>query len=88
MNKDRRKAIVLAAVELAKAKEIIESVKDDLETLRDEEQEYYENMPEAFQYADKGYAAEEAITAFNEAIEVLDGIDFDSIDSYLDDAGQ
>lgn len=39
-----------------------------LETLRDEEQEYFDNMPEGLQGGDKGSAAEEAISNLDEAI--------------------
>ena len=68
MNKERRKSVLGALSLIAQAKEV-------LETARDEEQEYLENMPEGLQGGDKGSAAEEAITALEEAIDSLDEID-------------
>ena len=47
MNKQRRQQ----PNELA---EKIRALKDEVETLRDEEQDYYDNMPESFQNGEKG----------------------------------
>lgn len=47
MNKQRRQQ----PNELA---EKIRALKDEVETLRDEEQDYYDNMPESFQGGEKG----------------------------------
>lgn len=78
MNKARLKQLegVLATLEKAK---------DDLEYLRDEEQSAYENMPEVFQWSEKGekmqeiannldnaiYPVEEAIDAVQEVLDNL-----------------
>ncbi len=65
MNKERRKAI----------NEIIgrlDELKADIEALQDEEQEYYDNMPEGIQYGEKGNRAQEAIDALEEAVSNLD----------------
>jgi uncharacterized coiled-coil DUF342 family protein len=70
MNKERRNAIsnLRAKLDMAGVSEI----KDELETHRDNEQEYYDNMPESFQDGDKGQAAQAAIDALESAIEALD----------------
>lgn len=64
MNADRRK-------QLAAIIERIESCVSDLEMLRDEEQEYYDNMPEGIQSGERGETAEQAVQNMDEAIEAL-----------------
>lgn len=67
MNNDRRK-------EISKALSIAEELKSTLENLRDEEQEYYDNMPESLQGSDKGEAASEAVTNLENAISSMDEV--------------
>lgn len=54
MNKIRRKQLQEASELIAKAQGIIESVKDD-------EQEAHDNLPESIQYGEKGQQMEEYI---------------------------
>jgi archaellum component FlaC len=72
MNKDRRKTIeeIKARIEALS----IEDIVTDIESVRDEEQEYFEAMPESLQGGEKGSKAEEAIAALEEAIESLNEI--------------
>lgn len=108
MNKDRRKAIdaVMADIEAAKAlhdaaveafrefTEACDGLASQIEDLKDEEQEYYDTMPESFQSGDKGQAAEAAVSQMEEAMGLLqeyaglelDSVDLDSAVSYLDEA--
>jgi hypothetical protein len=65
MNKQRRKAI-------AEAISAIEELVTDIENLRDEEQEYHDNMPENMQQGEKGEAAEAAVDALGNAAQLLD----------------
>lgn len=67
MNKERRKEIDAVIQDL-------ESAKERLESIRDEEQDYFDNMPESFQYAEKGEAAEEAINNLDYAIDQIDEV--------------
>ena len=67
MNKDRRKALGSLTEQLDTLKGKLNDIQQELEGLRDEEQEYYDNMPESFQMGDKGQAAEEAIGYLDEA---------------------
>ena len=60
MNKQRRKQLAEASALISKAQEIIESVKD-------EEQEAHDNLPDSFQYGEKGQQMEEYIDALDEA---------------------
>lgn len=65
MNKERRKAINEAGELLARVKEI-------LETARDEEQDYFDNMPESFQGGEKGDNAQTAIGELDNAINSIE----------------
>ena len=58
--------------------EKMEGIKSEIEEIRTEEEEYYNNMPEAFQDGDKGDRAQtvieyldEAMTAAGDVIETL-----------------
>jgi hypothetical protein len=70
MNDARRKQIeeVLGRISEARA---------DLETLKDEEQDYYDNMPESFQNGQNGEKAQAAIDALDEAINKLEDVESD-----------
>ena len=74
MNKQRRKDIAAALELLSKARGMMEEAsaaaaeaKDILETARDEEQEYKDNMPENMQDGDKGQMADSAIDNLEQA---------------------
>jgi len=67
MNKQRRK-------EVARAVAMIEEAKSILETCRDEEQDYFDNMPESFQDGQKGEDAQTAIDALDEAVSQMDDV--------------
>jgi ribosome recycling factor len=67
MNNERRKMIAATG-------RMLEEAKADLETARDEEQDYYDNMPESFQGGDKGDTAQNSIDALEEAINAMDEV--------------
>lgn len=73
MNKARRK-------EIDEIISLVEQAKERLEAVRDDEQEYYDCMPENFQQGEKGEQAEEAVNCLDQAI--------DSLDEAIDSAGQ
>lgn len=87
MNKDRRKQIAEVTARIPELESLRDELKDALESIRDDEQEYFDNMPESFQYADKGTSAQEAIDALDAAIDALDGLDTDDITTALETAG-
>jgi predicted RNase H-like HicB family nuclease len=65
MNKSRRSRI----------DEIIQKIEDltyDIDVLRDEEEESYENLPESIQYSDRGETMSEAIDNLESAISSLE----------------
>ena len=67
MNKDRRKAIAALSDELQKALDLLDA--DRVTEIRDEEQEYYDNMPESLQGGEKGEAAQSTIEHLDRAVE-------------------
>ncbi len=81
MNNTRRKEIARIRTELEKHIDSISDLVAELESVRDEEQECFDNMPESFQYGEKGERAQAAIDALEEA---LSSIDSDEMRSALD----
>jgi hypothetical protein len=65
MNKQRR-GILLSILDR------IEAIKADLESTRDDEQEFFDNMPENLRDSQKGQDAEDAIASMEEALSSLD----------------
>ena len=65
MNKERRK-------ELQKLYDIIADAKDNLDILRDEEEEYKENIPENLQGSQRYETAEAAVDAITFAVSSLE----------------
>lgn len=72
MNAARRKKLDEINQTLAEARA-------ELETVRDEEQEYYDNMPESFQSGERGAKAQEAIDAMETVIDDLENIELSDI---------
>jgi len=65
MNKVRRTSLQEISVKM-------EDLKSDIEALRDEEQEYADNMPDSLQSSEKHDTAENAVSSMDEAIEGLE----------------
>ena len=81
MNNDRRKSLngaidrlkeAAQAIDWDRVKGILEDAKSDIETIKDEEQEYYDNMPENMQGGEKGEKAQEAVQAMEDALSALE----------------
>lgn len=75
MNKARRTEIakVITSIEELKASAAtlagqLSDIKDSIEQIRDDEQEYYDNMPDNMRDGDKGEAAQSAVNALEEAM--------------------
>lgn len=65
MNAARRKAIEAIKSDL-------EDIKGRIETIQEEEQEYFDNMPEGLQSGSKGEAAEGNISCLEEAANAVE----------------
>ncbi len=72
MNDSRRKAIAAILVKL-------EEAANNVATVYEEEQEYFDNMPESFQNGDKGGTTQEALDALEAAqngiTEAIEGLE-------------
>ena len=81
MNNQRRNRINEVIAQLEEAKSIIEECKD-------EEQEYYDNMPESFQQSDKGTTAENNVSELESSEYSIDNAidDLQGIIEKIDDA--
>lgn len=73
MNNDRRKALAGVRGEIEELQERVSSIVTQLEELKDEEQEYFDNMPESLQGGEKGDMAAEAVSNLENAISDLEG---------------
>ena len=73
MNKLRRK-------KLQEIREQIDILKCELEEVRDEEQDSFDNLPESLQYSERGETMEANVSNLDEAISnleyALDNIDY------------
>jgi hypothetical protein len=65
MNKERRKLISKLIVKLM-------PMQAEIEGLQEEEQEYYNNMPEGIQDSEKGQAAQDAADSLGEAAQAIE----------------
>lgn len=67
MNKQRRK-------QLEKVVELLTAQMEELEYIKDEEQECYDNLPEGLQCSEKGEVMEENIDEIDSAISDLENV--------------
>lgn len=70
MNKPRRKALESILARLM-------DIAEELEAVRAEEEEAYDNMPESLQYSERGEQMEAAIEALSEAYDALQDMNID-----------
>lgn len=85
MNKTRRQAIdkIKERIEKELPSDTINSILEDIEALRDEEQESLDNMPENLQGSERYETSEAAVDSLDEAYNTLDEI-LDNLQSVLD----
>lgn len=79
MNNARRKEITKALNDLSALAGQLEDVKSALESARDDEQEYRDNMPESLQQSEKAENADAAIQALDAIIDPLNDLDVESL---------
>ena len=96
MNKKRRQEIsrIVTKIEeiVLNAKEKLEELQSDIESIRDEESDCYENLPEGIMYSERGEAMEQAVDNLDNAAssieELIDAMDTDDLIGYLNDAAE
>lgn len=86
MNNARRKKLEVAAdylrdaladrADVEKARALAEKAKNIIDDMRDEEQDSYDNLPESFQFGDRGRQMEENIMNMESAMDEIDELDF------------
>lgn len=86
MNKQRRKDIQALVDQLNEHVSALEDIRGAIESLRDEEQEYKDSMPENLQYGSNGERADEAIDALENAASSLESLELSDIIEYLESA--
>ena len=70
MNNTRRKTISRILTRLTEISEEIESILSDIELVKDEEEESFENIPENLQESDRYQAREAAVDNLNNAYDL------------------
>lgn len=85
MNKTRRQAIdkIKERIEKELPSDTINSILEDIEALRDEEQESLDNMPENLQGSERYETSEAAVDSLDEAYSALEELN-DNIQNALD----
>lgn len=86
MNANRRKQIAEAAKLIEQAHDLILAASEQLEDVRTDEEDAFDNLPDSLQETDRGEAMQEAIDNLQEAIDELENFDFDAVYDYLDEA--
>lgn len=74
MNKARRTQIEAIGARIGALLEDAALIAGDVEAVRDEEQEYRDNMPESLAEGEKGERADAAIAALDQVIEALESL--------------
>lgn len=86
MNTERRKTLRAILARIETAREIVDGILSDLQDVSAEENDYLDNMPDAFRDGEKGEKAQAAIDAIDEAISALGDVDFDGVASSIETA--
>lgn len=79
MNKQRRIALAKALPLVTQAQALMAQAKAIVESVRNDEQEVYDNLSEGQQGGDMGDAMQTAITDMDEAIDGIAGLDFKGV---------
>lgn len=86
MNAARRKQIAAVLVQIEEMRNLYDAIKSEVETIRDDEQEYHDNMPESLQGGEKSEKSQSAIDALESVCEAFDGLEIDGVVSSLEEA--
>lgn len=94
MNKERRAALnllqdALTTTGLRDAMDRLIAIRDDLDSIKSDEEEAFDNLPESLQTDDKRWPLEQLEAAYEKIDALIDGFDFDELDeafSNIEDA--
>jgi prefoldin subunit 5 len=87
MNKNTRRKLMGISAQVCAYKESIEDLKNDVEAIRDEEEEKYDNLPEGLQESEMGETLQEVYDKLGSIASSLDMIvdDLGSVAEELDE---
>lgn len=88
MNNARRKQIDNVKARIAELLSQAEDIKTDVEAIRDEEQDYRDNMPDSFADGEKGEKADASVAALEQVIQDLESLIESDFDGQLDTAAE
>ena len=76
MNKSRRQELksIIQELQIIQDQDGLYACIISLESVKDEEEDYYDNIPENLQYSQRAEASEEAIGLLEEALDILNEI--------------
>ena len=76
MNKARRKELseVIKALSAMQDKDDLYSIISDLESIKSDEEDYYDNIPENLQYSQRADDSEQAIENMDDALDLLNDV--------------
>lgn len=79
MNKIRRKELARIIEKLEALDALRAEIQEEIESVMDEEQEAFDNMPEGLQESERGEQMQEYIDAMQYAMDDLENFDIESI---------
>lgn len=89
MNNERRKRLDEIKERICSImNELTGDIEDQLQSICDEEQAYYDNMPESIQNGERGERAQQVIDSLDEAISDLESLDVEPITSNIETAAE
>lgn len=77
MNRIRRKSLRAILGQMDELSTVLETVKEALQDVLNEEQEAYDNLPEGLQEADRGQQMQECIEALEGVVDSLGELDIE-----------
>ena len=79
MNRIRRKSLKAILGQMDELSTVLETVKEALQDVLNEEQEAYDNLPEGLQEADRGQQMQEYIEALEGVVDSLGDLDIEDL---------
>ena len=79
MNRIRRKSLKAILGQMGELSTVLETVKEALQDVLNEEQEAYDNLPEGLQEADRGQQMQEYIEALEGVVDSLGELDIEDL---------
>ena len=79
MNRSRRKSLRTILGQMDELSTVLETVKEALQDVLNEEQEAYDNLPEGLQESDRGQQMQEYIDALEGVVDSLGELDIEDL---------